>query len=182
VDLTRMQEPITFPVSPRTDLRTAFFWIACGAGIVFASWQMDRFERQEATLYTAPGLWPGIIGLLLALLGGILVWRSIARARQSNWDALAPDDTVLVPAARFRLAALMFFVYALLLVGRGLPFWIGTTAFVTTFVYVFRRADRIAAGTPVETRKDATLAIICGIATAVIVSQVFEKLFYVRLP
>ena len=177
-----MPNPPTYPVSPRTDLRTAFFWIALGACIVFASWRMDRFEQQEASLYTAPGLWPGIIGLLLAFMGGLLVWRSVARSRESNWNAVAPDDTALVPTWRFRLAAGMFFVYALLLVGRGLPFWVGTTVFVTAFVYVFRRADRIAAGAPTDARKDATLAIICGVATAVIVTQVFEKLFYVRLP
>ena len=35
-----------FPVSPRTDLRTGFFWIALGAVLVFASWRMDRMEQQ----------------------------------------------------------------------------------------------------------------------------------------
>jgi Tripartite tricarboxylate transporter TctB family len=172
----------TYPVSPRTDLRTAFFWIALGACIVFASWQMDRFESQGATLHTAPGLWPGIIGLLLALLGGVLAWRSFRRARATQWNAARPDDTALVPASRFRLATAMFFAYALLLVGHGLPFWLGTSLFVTTFVYVFRRADRVAEGTPVQTRKDARLALTCGVLTALVVSQAFEKLFYVRLP
>lgn len=171
-----------YPVSPRTDLRTAFAWIAFGACIVFASWRMDRFEGQGATLYTAPGLWPGIIGMLLALLGGVLAWRSFGRARATHWTSAKPDDTVLVPPSRFRLAAAMFFAYALLLVGHGLPFWLGTALFVTTFVYVFRRADRMAEGTPVQTRKDAKLALTCGIMTALVVSQAFEKLFYVRLP
>jgi len=172
----------TYPVSPRADLRTAFVWIALGACIVFASWRMDRFESQGATLYTAPGLWPGIIGLLLALLGGVLAWRSVDRARATHWIAATPDDTALVPASRFRLAIAMFFTYALLLVGHGLPFWLGTAVFVTAFIATFRRADRIAAGTPLQARKDAILALTCGIATAVIVSQLFEKLFYVRLP
>jgi hypothetical protein len=171
-----------YPVSPRTDLRTAFFWIALGACIVFSSWQMDRMEQQGASLYTAPGLWPGIIGLLLAALGGVLAWRSFERARETDWTAAEPDDTALVPVSRFRLATAMFFIYAVLLVGRGLPFWLGTAVFVAVFTYTFRRADRIADGTPVQTRKDAVLAIICGVATAAIVSQTFEKLFYVRLP
>ena len=171
-----------FPVSPRTDLRTGFFWIALGAVLVFASWRMDRMEQQGALLYTAPGLWPGVIGLLIALLGGILVWRSLRRAHAVGWTARNTVDTVLVPASRFALAASMFFVYSLLLVGRGLPFWLGTGLFVTAFVLVFRRADRASgagAGTP---RGDAILALTCGVVTAAVVPLLFEQLFYVRLP
>jgi len=176
-----MSAPL-YPVSPRTDLRTALFWIAFGAVIVFGSWRMDRLEQQGAELYTAPGLWPGVIGLLLALLGGILTWRSLDRARAATWDAAEADDAILVPTSRFALAAAMFFVYALLLVGRGLPFWLGTALFVTAFVFVFRRADRMSGDATGSDRSDALLAITCGIATAIVVSLVFEKLFFVRLP
>ncbi len=178
---THSEHPL-YAISPRTDLRTAFIWIAIGALIVFGSWRMDRLEHQGAAVYSAPGLWPGIIGLLLALLGVVLAWRSIERARATPWNAALPDDTVLVPAWRFRLAAAMFVTYALLLVGNGLPFWVGTALFVTAFVAVFRRADRIADGESPQPRKDYLLAVICGGMTAVVVSQVFEKLFYVRLP
>ncbi|MEO8752674.1 MAG: tripartite tricarboxylate transporter TctB family protein [Casimicrobiaceae bacterium] len=171
-----------FPVAPRTDLRTAFFWIALGAAIVFGSWRMDRLEQQGAELYTAPGLWPGVIGLLLALLGGILAWRSVRRARAASWNAVEPEDATLVPASRFALATAMFFGYALLLVGRGLPFWLGTALFVTAFVFVFRRADRLAGDGSGTDRGDAILAVICGVATAIIVSLIFEQLFFVRLP
>ncbi|MEO8508947.1 MAG: tripartite tricarboxylate transporter TctB family protein [Betaproteobacteria bacterium] len=171
-----------FPVSPRTDLRTGFFWIALGAVLVFASWRMDRMQQQGALLYTAPGLWPGVIGLLIAMLGGILVWRSVRRAHAIGWAARNAVDTVLVPASRFALAAAMFFVYSLLLVGRGLPFWLGTGLFVTVFIFVFRRADQASgagAGTP---RGDAILALTCGVVTAIVIPLLFEQLFYVRLP
>ena len=192
----------SFPIAPRTDLRTGFFWIGLGAVIVFESWRMDRLEQQGAELYTAPGLWPGVIGLLIALLGGVLAWRSVGRARAAGWDAADTDDAILVPASRFALATAMFFIYALLLVGRGLPFWLGTALFVTVFVFTFRRADRMSTpgrpkgeyrsaqreGTPLSgaatgtNRGDAILAIVCGIATAVVIPVVFEQLFFVRLP
>lgn len=170
------------PIAPRTDLRTGFAWIALGAIVVFASWHMDRFERQDAALHTAPGLWPGVVGLTLALLGGALVWRAILRARASGWQAAVPDTTVLVPTSRFALAVAMFFIYAVLLVGHGLPFWLGTALFVTAYIFVFRRADRLARGTPGSNRADITLAVICGVATAALVTVTFQELFYVRLP
>ena len=157
-------------------------WIALGAVIVFESWRMDRMTQQGADLYTAPGLWPGVIGLLIALLGGILAWRSLRRAKAASWDAVADDDAHYAPQAQFALAAAMFFGYAILLVGHGLPFWLGTALFVTAYVFVFRRAARLAGERTGSTRVDATLAIVCGVTTAVVVSLVFEKLFFVRLP
>ncbi len=169
-------------VAPRTDLRTALVWIGIGAVIVIGSWRMDRMTQQGADLYTAPGLWPGIIGFLIAALGGILVWRSVLRARETGWTAADADVTVLVPRSRFALALTLFFVYALLLVGRGLPFWLGTALFVTTYVFLFRRAERQSGARTGSDRSDAVLALVCGIATAAIVTVVFEELFYVRLP
>jgi protein-S-isoprenylcysteine O-methyltransferase Ste14 len=176
-----MPEPNS-PVAPRTDLASALLWLAVGSGAVVASWRMDRLESQGATLYSMPGLWPGIVGLLLALLGGVLAWRALLRARHVGWDTAAPDESETVPARDFRLAVALFFLYAVLLVGRGLPFWLGTALFVATFVFVFRRARRIAPDTGGNTRRDALFAIVCGAATAATVSAVFERLFYVRLP
>jgi hypothetical protein len=158
------------------------FWIAFGACVVFGSWRMDRLDQQGASLHTAPGLWPGIIGLLLAFLGGVLAWRAAGRARATGWRTAAADDTVLVSRSRFALAAAMFFGYAIRLVGHGLPFWIGTALFVTAFVYVFRRADRLWRGAPGSNGGDAMLAVACGAATALVVSLTFQELFYVRLP
>jgi hypothetical protein len=169
-------------LSPRADLRGAFVWIAVGAVIVFESWRMDRMTQQGAEVFTAPGLWPGIVGLLIALLGGVLAWRSARRAARAGWEAAQADDASYAPPSRFALAAAMFFAYALLLVGHGLPFWLGTALFVTTYVFVFRRADRLAGQRSGSTRGDLVLALVCGIATAAIVSVVFEKLFFVRLP
>ena len=172
----------SYPAAPRTDLRGGFAWIAVGAAIVFESWRMDRMTQQGAEVFNAPGLWPGVVGLLIALLGGVLVWRSVVRARSAGWDAAEADDTDYAPTSQFALAAAMFFAYALLLVGRGLPFWLGTALFVTAYVFVFRRADRLAGRRAGSTRGDIVLALACGIATAVVVSIVFEQLFFVRLP
>ena len=85
-------------------------------------------------------------------------------------------------ARSWRSRRAMFLTYALLLVGHGLPFWLGTGAFVTLFVFAFRRADRLARGSPGSNRADAMLALTCGVATALVVTYAFENLFYVRLP
>ena len=74
----------------------------------------------------------------------------------------------------------MFFVYALLLVGRGLPFWLGTALFVTAFVFLFQYAA--AQGRrPGEPRRSSSRSP-AACSPRPIVTLVFEELFFVRLP
>ena len=120
-----------------------------------------------------------LVGTLLAVLGGLLVLRSWRRAQRTGWDAAEADDTDYAPPGSFALAAGMFFVYALLLVGRGLPFWLGTALFVTAFVFLFQSTQRKAAGQAI---RGLVVALACGVFTALIVTLLFEQLFYVRLP
>ncbi len=164
-------------VSPRADAIGAIVLIAFGAAIAVLAWNMDRFESQGATIYSAPGLWPGIVGLLIAALGAMLAWRSCVRARRSSWAAAEPDTAVLVPGRQYALAVALFLFYALMLVGRGVPFWLGTALFVAVFVFLFQRA----AGRTTDVRA-VTIALACGILTALVVTVVFEQLFFVRLP
>jgi hypothetical protein len=167
------------PSSPRRDLQGGIVWTALGCVIVVLSWQMDRMTQQGATPYTAPGLWPGIVGSMLVLLGGLLMLRSWRRAQRAGWDAAEADHTDYAPLGSFAVAAAMFFVYALLLVGRGLPFWLGTGLFVTAFVFLFQYATRRASGSRV---RGLAVALTCGVLTALVVTLLFEQLFYVRLP
>jgi hypothetical protein len=167
------------PSSPRRDLQGALAWITLGGVVAVMSWRMDRFESQGATLHTAPGLWPGIVGMLLVVLGCVLALRSWRRARHAGWDAAEPDDTAYAPLASFALAAGMFFVYALVLVGHGLPYWLGTALFVAAFVFVFQFPARKPEGRVV---RGVVVALLCGVLTAAVVTVVFERLFYVRLP
>jgi hypothetical protein len=101
------------------------------------------------------------------------------RAQRAGWNAGEAEDAELAPPSSFALAVALFFVYALLLVGRGLPFWLGTVSFVSAFVFLFQYASRKASGT---IARGVVVALVCGAATAAAVTLVFEQLFYVRLP
>jgi putative tricarboxylic transport membrane protein len=169
----------TYPSSPRRDFLGGVVWTALGSAIVVLSWQMDRMTQQGATLHTAPGLWPGIVGAVLAALGGVLIWRSWRRARANGWDEAAADDTDYATGSSFALATGLFFVYGLLLVGRGMPFWLATALFVTTFVFLFQHPERKASG---KVARGLVVALACGALTALLVTLLFEQLFYVRLP
>ena len=61
--------------SARADLYGGLFWIALGSAIAVGSWRMDRLEHMGVSFYTAPGLVPGILGLLMILCGAVLADR-----------------------------------------------------------------------------------------------------------
>ena len=166
--------------SPRADLVASLVWIALGAAILVASVTMDRLERFGATFYTAPGLVPGLLGGLLALLGAILLVRSLRRGAwatlSQSWSLTAEGRATLLRAG---MATALSLVYTLLLVGRGLPFWAVTVAFVFAFMLVFYLPECRARG---QAARGVAVAAIVAIVTSATVTLVFERIFLVRLP
>ena len=64
---------------PRADLRDALGWIVFGVAVLIGSLTMDRLEQQHINPYTVPGLLPGLLGIAMILLGGLLALRSWRR-------------------------------------------------------------------------------------------------------
>ncbi|HEX4883072.1 MAG TPA: tripartite tricarboxylate transporter TctB family protein [Casimicrobiaceae bacterium] len=167
-------------VTPRADLVGSVAWIAFGAAIVAGTLQMDRLERFGATVYTAPGLVPGILGGLIAVLGIALLVRSLRRGAVATlgrpWLPSAEGRAML---ARTGLAIALTLVYTLVLVGHGLPFWVVTIAFVFAFLLLFDLPERRAQG---QTVRGLAVAALVAIVTSASVTLLFEQVFLVRMP
>lgn len=145
----------------RSDAAQGVAWALGGGLIVYASWTMDRLERHGAALYTAPGLVPGLLGLVLVVLGVALALRK--RAICASSPAIRWGNTPLVLA--------LCLGYAIGLIGR-MPFWLATFVFVTAFIAIFEYPSR----------RRMALAPLYGAATSLAVSNLFEAVFLVRLP
>jgi hypothetical protein len=167
-------------VSPRADLVASAAWIAFGVAIVAGSLHMDRLERFGATVYTAPGLVPGALGALIALLGVILAIRSVRRgalaAVGQPWLPGAEGRAMLVRSA---VAIALTLLYTLVLVGHGLPFWAVTIGFVFAFLVIFDLPERRAQG---QTVRGLAIAALVAIITSASVTLLFEQVFLVRMP
>ena len=118
------------PTSPRADFITS---IACDrAGhspSSSARWRCTASSSRAPSPTPRPGLVPGILGALLAVLGGVL--RRCARCRAcqaAGWARRGSRRRRTASAARFLLGAGLSLVYTLVLVGHGLPFWLGNGA------------------------------------------------------
>ena len=151
--------------SARVDLASAAAWIAVGAAIVAGSWTMDRLERYAATFYSAPGLVPGLLGLVILVLGVVLGLRALRAG------ALQPGSTTRWSCGNTPAVLVLCLGYAVGLIGR-VPFWLATFVFVTTFIAAFEY--------PV--RRRMAWAPVYGAATSLIVTYLFEFVFLVRLP
>jgi hypothetical protein len=145
----------------RSDLVQGAVWALGGGVIVYASWTMDRLERHGAALYTAPGLVPGLLGLVLLVLGVVLALRTRPATEASA--AFRWGNTPLVLA--------LCLGYAIGLVGR-VPFWLATFLFVTAFIAIFEYPER----------RRMAFAPVYGAATSLAVTYLFETVFLVRLP
>lgn len=162
--------------SPFADLISGSVWLALAVAIVIGSWTMDRLVHLKVPVYTAPGVVPGLLGLALAIMGALLILRSLRAGAlvQAAMPAFSIRDHW-----RLLAALTLCFIYPLGLLGSGLPFWLATAIFVAAFVFVFQFEDRKAAGALVRGAAFAALfGLICGGA----VHYIFQDLFLVRLP
>jgi hypothetical protein len=168
---------VTGRTTARADLWSALGWIGLGGAIVAGAWRMDRLERLNVNPYTAPGLVPGLLGIGIALMGVILLVRSL-RAR--GWRAAPPVDPMpALPWGRLALALALCLGFAAGLLGRGLPFWLTSGLFVFLAVLAFDGPRRRAEG---EAGRGVLVALAVAAGAAAGITLVFQEVFLVRLP
>jgi hypothetical protein len=164
--------------SARADLYSGIFWIALGAAIAVGAWNMDRLERLGVSFYTAPGLLPGILGLLLITCGAVLLVRAL------RGGALGPVQRppVLLEAGTLRRTAITLLLtlgFAIGLVGHGLPFPVAAAMYLFVQIAVIQYPERRAKN---ETGRGLIVAAAVGVIAAAVISALFQYAFLVRLP
>ncbi len=158
--------------NPGTDLAFAAGWIVFGAAVLAGSWRMERLESLHINPWSAPGLMPGVLGALMIVFGAALAVRALRQPSEPGGGAAS--------AARIVLAICLCVGYAAGMLGHGLPFWLGSAAFLFVAVLSFRWLDRDAATPPLARLAASSAAIAIGAALAI--GFLFEQVFLVRLP
>lgn len=158
------------------DLVTGLAWFLVASSIIIGAWQMDRLKHLQATLYTIPGLVPGLLGAAIALASGALVIRALRAGALADprWPSVRLGE-------HWRLIAVLVLClgYAIGLVGHGLPFWLASAIFVAVFIFIFQFADRRREGT---LPRGILVAVTTGVVSGLVIHYAFQDLFLVRLP
>ena len=162
-------------------------WVAFGLAVIYGSWIMDRLESLQIPPATAPGVVPALLGLGIVIFGSVLIIR-----RTPDGDAAIKtfDADPAIAAApgeqaddfhwkRIALSWAICMIYAGVLLGRGVHYWILTAAFLFLHMLLLDDDDRVPA--PV-TRQRLLIAATVAPAFATVVMLVFQHVFLVRLP
>jgi len=165
---------------PRSDMADALGWMALGIAILVASVSMDRLESQHINPYTVPGLLPGLLGLAMMLLGGVLAVRSWQRGALSQSRVRATADQ-REERRRVLIVIALCTGYGVVLIGHGIPFWLASTIYVSGSIVVMQRISRDPQERQLTPRK-LLKACVIGIASSLITQLVFQEVFLVRMP
>lgn len=167
------------PISrDRTDLKEGLAWCAFGVAVLIGSLTMDRLAEQGVPIYAAPGLLPGLLGIVMILFGA-------AVAARRKPIPVTKEEMELrryrLQLGRLALVAGLCVIYSVVLIGRGLPFWLASALFVSTSILVLQHPQRKAAGRRLDARAVA-FAVVVGLGAGILATLVFEKFFLVHLP
>jgi hypothetical protein len=86
-----------------------------------------------------------------------------------------------VTVRRLALVIGLIVAYTVVLLGRGLPFWLGAAIYVVASILLLQAPQRAAEGRGVGVR-DVAFATAVGLASGWIITWVFQDAFLVRLP
>ncbi len=161
------------------ELRAGLVWVVFGLAVLILSLRMDRLEAQHINPYTAPGLLPALLGIVTILLGGLMFLRSWRRGgRFAGGPRMA---TSALAMRRLALVIGLIVAYAVVLLGRGLPFWLGAAIYVASSIILLQAPQRAAEGRGL-TAREAAIALVIGVAAGWVITWIFQDAFLVRLP
>jgi Tripartite tricarboxylate transporter TctB family len=167
--------------SARRNLQDAVVWVVLGGIILVASLSMDRLESQGINPYTAPGLLPGLLGVAMMCLGGLLAFRSIGEGALTRRAPVSSGVPAGGGHAQLLRVLALCLIFTVALLGHGLPFWLVGAIFVSTSILTLQQAQRQAAQAKLGLREIAT-AVVIGLGAGGAITLIFQTFFLVRLP
>ena len=164
----------------RKDFLTSIVLIVFSITIVVMSYTMPRLERRGIDPLSAPGVVPGMIGMVLLCLALILFFRSIKNGGYRFFPTSGhPEKPVHQGAVtRVSITLLLSLVYAIGFLGR-LNYSLSTGIFIFSFICLFE----IQPGKPFREQKKVFLfALVQAVVASALITLVFQNLFLIDLP
>ncbi len=165
----------------RKDFITSIILITFSVSVIVMSYEMPRLERRGIDPFSAPGVVPGMIGIVLLSLALILFVRSIRRGGYRLFHketGMSSENQHQGAGFRVLLTLVISLIYAIGFLGR-LDYSFSTALYIFTFICLFE----FKAGIALRRQKRMFLfAMIQSVVASVLISIVFQKLFLVDLP
>jgi hypothetical protein len=165
----------------KADFYTALVLMVLGIGIVEESWRMPRFTDLGQSVWSSPGITPGMIGAVLAIMGAVLFLRSRKEIRAARAEG-GGSGFDKAGWARAGYTLLLSLIYGIGLIGR-VPFQLASFLFMLAFIVSFDYYDnRDAYRDRLRMLRRVAIAVVIAGIAAWAISKVFQDIFFVRLP
>lgn len=164
----------------KKDFIASIVLVAFSLSVVISSYTMPRLERRNIDPFSAPGVVPGMIGLILLCLSLILFVRSIRRNGYLllTSSAEAKESVNKGAVKRVLLTLALSLIYAVGLLGH-VDYTIVTLVYIFSFIVIFEYRPQVGIGAQ---KKVLGFALLQAVIGAVSITLVFRKLFLVDLP
>ncbi len=163
----------------KKDFITSIVLIAFSLSVVVMSYTMPRLEHRNIDPFSAPGVVPGMIGMILLGLSLILFVRSI---RRGGYLLFVAGDAARAAQkggkTRVLLTLALSLIYAVGLLGR-IDYGLATFVYISVFIVMFEYRSGVSLNAQ---KKMIALALLEAAIAALSISLVFQKLFLVDLP
>lgn len=162
----------------KKDFITSVVLIAFSISVVVSSYTMPRLERRGIDPFSAPGVVPGMIGLILLCLALILFVRSVRRGGYQIFGVEGEKGGHRGAARRVMLTLVISLVYAIGFLGH-IDYTLSTLLYIFSFILLFeyRWDESLRSQTRV-----IGYALLQAVVAALLITLVFRKLFLVDLP
>jgi len=156
----------------KADFFTSIFLFLLGLIVFIISIGMPTFKELGANPYSAPGIVPGILGVILLFMSAILFTRSIIRKEYKIRLSFQGLKLFFKNNSIIRLLITLFLsVFYVILLGK-INYFLLTTIYIFLFVWSFE----------LKTKKTLFFAFLEAVLIAACISYVFRYLFLVVLP
>lgn len=163
----------------KADFLTSIFLFVFGLIVFILSIRMPTFRELGANPYSAPGIVPGIMGVILSFMGAILFIRSaIRQGYKIKLSSQAIKIFFKNDSIKRLLIALFLSVFYVVLLGK-INYFILTGMYIFIFVFAFEFKTKKSI---LSQGKTLLFALLEAVFIAALISFVFRYLFLVRLP
>lgn len=163
----------------KADFITSIVLLAFSIALTEESWRMPRLVDQGINPWSAPGVVPGFLGLILLVLSLWLLFRSIVRGGyRLGWTKQLVQEHALHPGMMRMFTTLGLCVAYGLMLGR-LPFWLATFIFVFAFTSIFEWDPELSKG---NRKLMLVKAFLLAAGASAVVTISFQYGFLVTLP
>ena len=164
----------------KADFVTSIGLSSFGLAILIMSIQMPRYEGLGVNPYSVPGIAPGLLGLVLLILGLVLLIRSIMRKGYQLGLTIDIIKQYFTDEStrNFLFALILSLVYGVLWLTR-IPYSLATGLYILCFILIFeyRPKENIS-----SQKKTILYSLVEAISVSAVVTLVFRYLFLVDLP